>query len=88
MRGVYSGDCAMVYAGTNGPITTRRWEAFRDGAEDYECLMLLKKYAPKAKGANEFLERIRGKVPDSAEPVHQLRDEMLTILKSIPKEQR
>lgn len=35
-------DCGSVYDGPSGPITTRRWEATRDGREDYKCLHMLR----------------------------------------------
>jgi hypothetical protein len=86
MRGLewpkYS-DCMMVYPGTEGPIPTRRWEAFREGVEDYEYTRLLEKHAADAPGAQEFLQRIRGEVPESAAAVHKLRAQMLEMLKSV-----
>ncbi len=33
---------AMVYLDDDGPISTRQWEAFREGIEDYEYLQILK----------------------------------------------
>ncbi len=35
-------DSTLVYPGDDGPINTVRWEAFRDGLQDYEYLSLLK----------------------------------------------
>ena len=35
------GDCWIVYPGPDGPLSSLRWEALRDGFEDYECLWLL-----------------------------------------------
>lgn len=35
------GDCWIVYPGPDGPVTSLRWEAMRDGIEDYELLWLL-----------------------------------------------
>ncbi|MDP2334868.1 MAG: T9SS type A sorting domain-containing protein [Bacteroidota bacterium] len=32
---------AMVYLDDNGPVSTRHWEAFREGIEDYEYLKML-----------------------------------------------
>lgn len=34
-----------VYNGVTGPITSRRWEAFRMGIDDYKCLHMLKEAA-------------------------------------------
>ena len=86
MRGLewpqYS-DCIMVYPGTEGPIPTRRWEAFRDGVEDYEYLCLLEKHATEASGAEALLEAVKGQVPKSAAEVHELRARMLKVLSSL-----
>jgi len=35
------GDCWIVYPGPDGPLSSLRWEALRDGFEDYEYLWLL-----------------------------------------------
>ncbi len=37
------GDNAIVYPGENGPVSSIRWEAFRDGLEDFEYLWVLEK---------------------------------------------
>ena len=34
----------LVYPGRTGPVTSRRWEAVREGIEDYRILAALKKY--------------------------------------------
>ena len=39
------GDCGAVYNGPLGPVTSRRWEAWREGLEDYLYLHLLKSAA-------------------------------------------
>ncbi len=40
------GDTHIVYKGTNGPLSSIRLEAMRDGIEDYELLSLLAKSNP------------------------------------------
>jgi hypothetical protein len=35
------GDCWIVYPGPDGPLSSLRWEALRDGFEDYELLWTL-----------------------------------------------
>ncbi|MGQ9732995.1 MAG: glycoside hydrolase domain-containing protein, partial [Candidatus Zipacnadales bacterium] len=35
------GDCWIIYPGREGPLSSLRWEALRDGFEDYEYLWLL-----------------------------------------------
>ncbi|HOZ46225.1 MAG TPA: DUF4091 domain-containing protein [Candidatus Hydrogenedentes bacterium] len=34
-------DCGVVYTGVDGPITSRRWEASREGIEDWQIMGLL-----------------------------------------------
>jgi hypothetical protein len=41
------GDDHLVYPGPMGPLSSIRWEAMRDGIEDYEMLKLLQKRNPK-----------------------------------------
>jgi len=36
------GEYSLVYSGENGPVPSKRWEAVRDGTEDYSMLMALK----------------------------------------------
>ncbi len=38
-------DCGTVYDGPDRPITSRRWEATRDGREDYKMMHLLREVA-------------------------------------------
>ena len=38
---------SMIYEGKDGPITSKRWEAWRDGIEDYEMMRLLREKARK-----------------------------------------
>jgi hypothetical protein len=46
-----AGDTHIVYPGANGPLSSIRLEAMRDGIEDYELLKLLsKKHPAKAHG--------------------------------------
>jgi hypothetical protein len=40
-----------VYPTANGPVTTKRWEASRDGAEDFELLWMIREEARKQGGA-------------------------------------
>jgi len=36
------GDASMIYRGKHGPVTSKRWEAWRDGVEDNWLLHILK----------------------------------------------
>ncbi len=39
--GLPPGDCYIIYPGPDGPLSSIRWDAVRDGIEDYEYLWLL-----------------------------------------------
>lgn len=45
----YFPDYAMVYESPTGPITSRRWEAFREGAEDYRLFKAYELRLPRNK---------------------------------------
>jgi len=47
-----AGDSHIVYPGSRGPLSSIRFEALRDGVEDYELLKMLQKKNPKL--ANEI----------------------------------
>jgi hypothetical protein len=47
-------DYNLVYRGVDGPVPSKRWEAVRDGSEDYSMLMALKT-AANAPGADPAL---------------------------------
>ena len=47
--GLPPGDAWIVYPGPEGPMDSIRWEALRDGIEDYEYLWLLTSAAERAK---------------------------------------
>jgi len=38
-------DCGAIYDGVDGPITSRRWEASREGIEDWQIMRLLERLA-------------------------------------------
>jgi len=42
------GDYAVVYESPTGPVSSRRWEAWREGVEDYEYFWLLRDKLEKA----------------------------------------
>ncbi len=46
-----SAEYGVVYLTGNGPVTTKRWEASRDGIEDYELLSMLRESAGRSKSA-------------------------------------
>jgi len=45
------GDDFIVYPGTDGPRSSLRWEAFRDGVEDHALLTLWQEHDPEAAAA-------------------------------------
>jgi len=48
--GLPPGDCFIVYPGEKGPISSIRWDALRDGIEDYEYLWVLRDATARALG--------------------------------------
>ena len=66
-----AGDCFMVYPGSEGPITSVRWEIFREGAQDFEYLKLFheglrrlpkKRREPLAQQVAAVVKRVTGLV--------------------------
>ena len=45
-------NAAIVYPGPKGPITTRNWEAVREGIQDYKLVVVLEELIEKAKAAD------------------------------------
>jgi len=43
------GDWCTVYPGADGPIPTQRWEAMREGIDDYKYIYTLESYIQRAK---------------------------------------
>ncbi|MBC7326825.1 DUF4091 domain-containing protein [bacterium] len=52
-----NGDGSLLYPGKEGPINSLRWEIIREGIQDYEYLMLLKKKIGEGK-AKRWLDGI------------------------------
>lgn len=50
---------ATVYDGVKGPISSKRWEAAREGVEDYEYLVMLRDYIDAAEKRGISDQRIR-----------------------------
>ena len=55
-------DYGVVYPAPQGPVTTRRWEASREGSQDYELLLMLRRAAqaspsPDAKPALALIDQ-------------------------------
>jgi len=54
----------LVYPGRDGPIPSKRWEACRDGVEDYQALWLARQAATQAgaEGAGAEIDRLARRV--------------------------
>lgn len=53
-------DCGSIYDGPGAPVTSRRWEATRDGREDYQALYLLRAAGQAAGG--ETAQRVQASI--------------------------
>ncbi|MFQ6097652.1 MAG: glycoside hydrolase domain-containing protein [Armatimonadota bacterium] len=52
------GDAFIIYPGSEGPMNSIRWEAMRDGLEDYEYLHLLAKRTGSRETSTRFTGRL------------------------------
>jgi outer membrane protein assembly factor BamB len=57
----HESEYGVVYPGPQGPVTTKRWEASREGSQDYELLVMLRGAAqgnqtPQAKAALALID--------------------------------
>jgi outer membrane protein assembly factor BamB len=57
----HESEYGVVYPGPQGPVTTKRWEASREGCQDYELLLMLRSAAkasssPDAKAALALID--------------------------------
>jgi hypothetical protein len=53
-------DYAVIYERGNGIVSRKRWEAWREGVEDYELLLQAKKKVKPGQEAGEFERRVSG----------------------------
>ena len=76
-----AGDTHVVYPGKDGPWSSLRFEAQREGFEDYELLKRLKAEKPQA-AARSIGRAIRGfdDYTKDAKTVRQARKALLTAL--------
>jgi hypothetical protein len=63
-------DYAVIYEGENGIVSSKRWEAWREGVEDYELLLQAKKKLKPGKEAVEFAQRITSVLEYPDDHVH------------------
>lgn len=57
----HDSEYGVVYPGPQGPVTTKRWEASREGSQDYELLVMLRRAAhasssPEANAALQLMD--------------------------------
>lgn len=78
-----AGDMCIVYPGPNGPIESIRYEAMRDGVEDYELLRLLSGYDPKA--ASEICDELIRSPTDYERGVDAFRKTREKLLRMIDR---
>lgn len=52
-------DFSVIYEGGKFPISSKRWEAWREGVEDYELLTMARKKLKAGKEVDEFDTKIR-----------------------------
>jgi hypothetical protein len=57
----HDNEYGVVYPGPHGPVTTKRWEASREGSQDYELLVMLRRAAgesqtPQARAALALID--------------------------------
>jgi hypothetical protein len=53
-------DYAVIYEGENSIVSSKRWEAWREGVEDYELLLQAKKKLKPGQETREFERRVAG----------------------------
>lgn len=63
----------VVYMTDSGPVTTKRWEASRDGAEDFELLWMLRAREPANKLLKEAVAFVTKDQDQASDIARQLR---------------
>ena len=67
-RGNYT-NCSFIYLGHDGPVTSRRLEAYREGLEDYKLLWVIDR-AAKAQGQDpDMVQEVRAHVKAAVKQV-------------------
>jgi hypothetical protein len=67
-RGPYS-NCSFIYMGHDGPVTSRRLEAYREGMEDYKLLWTIQQAAAVAGQDAALVAKARKDVKNAADEV-------------------
>jgi hypothetical protein len=77
------GDSHIIYPGRNGPLSSIRFEAMRDGLEDYELLRLLAARDPKA--AASICDRVVPSLTDYTRDPQFFRNARLELIEKLEK---
>ncbi len=77
------GDSHIVYPGKTGPLSSIRFEAMRDGIEDYELLMELAKANPEK--SNEICNSIVRTMTDYSLDPREFRQARLELLEALSR---
>jgi hypothetical protein len=67
--GTFYADCGAIYNGINGPVTSKRWEAWREGLEDWQIIRLTQQLAGSDKS---ILSIIENRVTQVAGEIHNI----------------
>lgn len=75
------GDCWSIYQDKDGPVSSLRWEALRDGIEDYELLMMARKVSEDK--TNEIMREVYRGISDytlNAEELECARRKLIVLV--------
>jgi len=76
-----AGDMCIVYPGPKGPLESLRYEAMRDGVEDYELLRTLSRRKPKA--ASKLCDELVRSPTDYERRIGEFRDLRRRLLRML-----
>lgn len=60
-------DFSVIYEGKSGLVSSKRWEAWREGVEDYELLMLARQKLKPGKETAEFDTKVSGIINNASD---------------------
>jgi hypothetical protein len=62
-------DCSFIYLGHDGPVTSRRLEAYREGLEDYKLLWVVDRSAKAEGQSTDLVKNAKGHIQTAVEEV-------------------
>jgi len=74
-------DWAVVYESEEKPVSSRRWEAFREGVEDYKLLTKTENMDCFPRELMNMKQGMINNYPSSSQALEQVRKQMLSCLK-------